>query len=57
MLIPGLTFLLVAGIILGTYWAFVMRPEQATETALRRRLGRRSPSAERRTRWSASGSG
>ena len=39
MLIPGLTFLLVLGIVFGFYWAFVDRPERATEVALRRRLG------------------
>ena len=36
---PGLTFLLVVGIVLGMYWMFVERPERATEAALRRRLG------------------
>ena len=40
MLIPGLTFVLVVTIILGFYWAFVVRPDHASETALRRRLGR-----------------
>ena len=39
MLIPSLTFLLVLGIVLGMYWAFVERPERATDAALRRRLG------------------
>jgi tight adherence protein B len=39
VLIPGLTFLLVLAIILGMYWALVFRPEHATESALRRRLG------------------
>ena len=38
MLIPGLTFALVLGIVLGTYWLFIARPEQATDAALRRRL-------------------
>jgi tight adherence protein B len=38
VLIPSLTFVLVLGIVLGMYWAFVDRPERATEVALRRRL-------------------
>jgi tight adherence protein B len=38
VLIPGLTFLLVLGIVLGMYWVFVARPERATDAALRRRL-------------------
>ncbi len=32
------TFLLCAGIIIGGYWAFVVRPEQSASRALRRRL-------------------
>ncbi len=36
---PGLTFLLVLGIVLGMYWALVERPERAAEAALRKRLG------------------
>lgn len=43
MLIPVLTFVLVLGIILGMYWMFVARPERATETALRRRVGAAAP--------------
>jgi tight adherence protein B len=43
VLIPGLTFALVLGIVLGMYWLFVARPEQATETALRRRLAGTKP--------------
>ena len=42
MLIPALTFVLVLGIVLGMFWAFVDRPERATEVALRRRLGART---------------
>lgn len=38
MLVPGLTFLLVLGIVYGMYWVFVERPERATEAALRHRL-------------------
>jgi tight adherence protein B len=38
VLIPGLTFVLVLGIVLGMYWLFVARPERATDAALRRRL-------------------
>ena len=40
MLIPGLAFALVLAIVLGAYWLFVVRPEQATDSALRKRLGR-----------------
>src|SRR4029450_3776127 len=32
------TFILVLGIILGAYWAFVLRPEQVSERAVRARL-------------------
>jgi tight adherence protein B len=32
------TFLLVLGIVLGAYWAFVVRPEQVSERAVRARL-------------------
>ena len=39
MLVPGLTFLLVLGIVFGMYWVLVERPERTTEVALRRRLG------------------
>jgi len=42
MLIPVLTFFLVLGIVLGTYWVLALRPERATESALRRRLVRTS---------------
>jgi tight adherence protein B len=38
-LIPALTFVLVLGIVLGIYWAFIARPERAAEAALRGRLG------------------
>ena len=38
-MIPALTFLLVLVIILGIYWLLLVRPEHATESALRRRLG------------------
>jgi tight adherence protein B len=34
-----LTFALVFGIIVGIYWLFVARPEQAAESSLRRRVG------------------
>jgi tight adherence protein B len=37
--IPALTFILVFGIIMGMYWAFVVRPEQTAETTLRKRVG------------------
>jgi tight adherence protein B len=37
--IAALTFVLVVGIVLGMYWAFIERPALATEKALRRRLG------------------
>jgi tight adherence protein B len=40
VLIPGLTFVLVLTIMLGFYWSFVVRPEHASGTALRKRLGR-----------------
>lgn len=39
MLFPILTFVLVFAIVLGAYWALILRPERATETALRKRLG------------------
>lgn len=42
MLIPVLTFFLVLGIVLGTYWVLALRPERATESALRKRLVRGS---------------
>jgi tight adherence protein B len=38
MLIVTLTFVLCAVIILGVYWAFVVRPEESASRALRRRL-------------------
>lgn len=38
MLIPVLAFMLVLGIVLGMYWLFIVRPERATEAALRKRL-------------------
>jgi len=34
-----LTFVLVVGIVLGMYWTFIARPEQAAGSALRRRMG------------------
>ncbi len=39
MAIAALTFVLVVGIVFGMYWAFIERPDRATEQALRRRLG------------------
>jgi tight adherence protein B len=42
-----LTFALVAFIVLGMYWAFVARPAQASESALRRRMGQALGSAKR----------
>ena len=36
---PALMFVMVITIVLGMYWVFVERPERATESALRRRLG------------------
>jgi tight adherence protein B len=38
VLIAALTFVLVLGIVLGMYWAFVVRAEQATDSALRKRM-------------------
>ncbi len=38
MLIVGLTFIVCAVIVLGAYWLFVIRPEDAATRALRRRL-------------------
>ena len=38
MLIVLTTFLLVLGIILGAYWVFIVRPEDTSQRALRRRL-------------------
>jgi tight adherence protein B len=38
MLIVASTFVLCAGIILGIYWTFVVRPEDSATRALRRRL-------------------
>jgi len=35
----AVTFVLVVGIVVGAYWAFVVRPEQAAESALRKRMG------------------
>ena len=45
MLIVVLTFVLCAGIILGSYWMFVVRPEDRAARALRQRL---TPAPERR---------
>jgi tight adherence protein B len=39
VLIPVLTFVLVFGTIVGMYWAFVVHPEQAADSALRKRMG------------------
>jgi tight adherence protein B len=38
MSVAAFTFLLVLGIVLGAYWAFVVRPEQVSEHAVRARL-------------------
>jgi len=38
VVIAALTFVLVVGIVLGIYWAFVLRPEQAADSALRKRM-------------------
>lgn len=38
MEIVGLTFILVLGIVLGTYWVFIERPERAAESALLKRM-------------------
>jgi tight adherence protein B len=38
LLFTVVTFLVVTGLIFGPYWYLVVRPEQATRTALRRRL-------------------
>jgi tight adherence protein B len=38
LLFTVVTFLVVIGLILGPYWYLVVRPEQATRTALKRRL-------------------
>jgi tight adherence protein B len=38
MLIVGLTFVLCATIILGFYWAFIVRPEESAARKLRKRL-------------------
>ena len=39
MLIAALMFVLVLGIVLGMYWAFVVRQDQAADSALRKRMG------------------
>ena len=39
MLFALLTFVLVFGIVAGSYWAFIARPEQAAESSLRKRVG------------------
>lgn len=39
MAIAVLTFVIVFGIVMGMYWAFVVRPERAAEAALRKRIG------------------
>src|SRR6185436_5494592 len=38
MSVVAFTFVLVLGIVLGAYWAFVVRPEQVSERAVRARL-------------------
>jgi tight adherence protein B len=38
VLIPILTFVLIFSVVLGTYWLFILRPDRATEEALRKRL-------------------
>jgi tight adherence protein B len=38
VLFAAATFVLVFGIVMGIYWAFVERPEQAAESALRNRM-------------------
>jgi tight adherence protein B len=45
MLIVALTFVLCASIILGSYWAFIVRPEHSAARRLRRRL---APQTEER---------
>ena len=41
MVLSLLTFVLVAGIVLGVYWVFIVRPGRMQETTLRRRLSSR----------------
>lgn len=38
MVIPGIVFVLVAGIVFGAYWALVLRDEDKAHAALKRRL-------------------
>jgi len=38
VVIAALTFVFVVGIVLGIFWAFVLRPEQAADSALRKRM-------------------
>jgi len=45
--IVALTFVLVAGIVLGMFWAFVLRPERLAESALRRRMRTAQPGREK----------
>src|SRR5687768_10292401 len=40
MVIVALTFLLVLGIVLGAYFAFIVRPESGERSKLLRRLGK-----------------
>ncbi len=40
MLLPALVFCIVLLLVLGSYWAFVRRPEQTREATVRRRLAR-----------------
>jgi tight adherence protein B len=44
-----LVFALVAGIVLGMYWAFVVRPERQAESALQKRMAPARASAKRLT--------
>jgi len=47
-MIAVLTFLLVAGIVLGMYWVFVLRPERLAESTLRGRIGAAHAGGEKR---------
>jgi tight adherence protein B len=49
MLIAALTFVLCAAIIGGSYWLFIVRPEDATTRAVRRRLATEPVEPARRT--------
>ncbi len=41
-------FVLVAGVIIGAYWLFILRPEQLKEAAVRRRVAGAQPRAKKR---------